>query len=176
MSSLKRKPLFVFAFFCITYCALAQASHFHGLSGKPNLKSASALVMDAEGKLIYGKDVDTVRPIASITKLMMAMVIIDSGVDLEEKVTVTKEDRDLIQLTGSRLEYGARLSRRELVMIAIMASENRAATVLGRTFPGGMTAFVNQMNQKASELGMNNSRFADPAGLRDANVSTARAL
>ena len=154
----------------------ASANHFNGLSGDPKLKSASALVADASGKVIYGKDVDTVRPIASITKLMTGMVIIDSGVDLEKKITVTKEDRDLIQLTGSRLEYGASLTRREMVMIAIMASENRAATVLGRTFPGGMAAFVQAMNEKARQLGMSNSKFGDPAGLMVENVSTASDL
>jgi D-alanyl-D-alanine endopeptidase (penicillin-binding protein 7) len=154
----------------------SEANHFQNLTGKPNLKSASALVFDAQGHQIYGKDIDTVRPIASITKLMTGIVLIDSGVDLEEKVTITKQDRDLIQLTGSRLEYGASLTRREMLLIAIMASENRAATVLGRTFPGGMTAFVDAMNKKARELGMEHSHFADPAGLSVENVSTASDL
>jgi D-alanyl-D-alanine endopeptidase (penicillin-binding protein 7) len=171
------RKVFLFLIICsVGIFSESNANHFHDLSGDPKLKSASALVMDAEGNLIFGKDIDTVRPIASVTKLMTAMVIIDSGVDLEEKITVTKQDRDLIQLTGSRLEYGASLSRREMLMISVMASENRAATVLGRTFPGGMTAFVNQMNRKASELGMNKSRFADPAGLRVENESTASDL
>lgn len=154
----------------------SQASHFQNLKGDPRLKSASVLVFDADGNQIYGKDIDTVRPIASITKLMMGIVLLDSGVDLEEKVTVTKADRDLIQLTGSRLEYGASLTRREMLMISIMASENRAATVLGRTFPGGMEAFVAAMNKKARELGMKDSHFADPAGLSVENVSTASDL
>ncbi len=143
----------------------AKASHFEHLKGNPNLRSASVLVIDADGNIIYGKDIDTVRSIASITKLMTAMVIIDSGVDLDEKVTVTKADRDLVQLTGSRLEYGATLSRRDMILLAIMSSENRAATALGRTYPGGMDAFVKQMNKKARQLGMANSHFADPAGL-----------
>jgi D-alanyl-D-alanine endopeptidase (penicillin-binding protein 7) len=155
---------------------LIQASHFTGLKGSPNLRSASALVIDAQGELIYGKDIDTVRPIASITKLMTAMVIIDSGLDLDEKITVTKDDRDLLQLTGSRLEYGASLSRREMIMLAIMSSENRAATALGRNFPGGKTAFIGEMNKKAISLGMTHSHFADPAGLDVENKSTARDL
>ena len=155
---------------------VAQASHFTGIKGSPGLRSASAMVVDASGAVIYGKDVDTVRPIASITKLMTAMVISDSGVDLDEKITVTREDRDLVQLTGSRLEYGARLSRREMILLAIMSSENRAATALGRTFPGGMDAFVSGMNAKASQLEMNNTLFADPAGLNVANRSTASDL
>ena len=155
---------------------LIQASNFTDLKGSPNLRSASALVINAEGQVIYGKDIDKVRPIASITKLMTAMVILDSGLDLREKITVTKNDRDLVQLTGSRLEYGATLSRREMILLAIMSSENRAATALGRNFPGGMTAFVAAMNKKAVELGMTNSQFADPAGLNVENQSTARDL
>jgi len=155
---------------------LIQASQFTGLTGSPNLRSASALVINAEGQVIYGKDIDTVRPIASITKLMTVMVILDSGLDLNEKISVTKDDRDLVQLTGSRLEYGASLPRREMIMLAIMSSENRAATALGRNFPGGKTAFVAAMNEKAAELGMTNSHFADPAGLNVENQSTARDL
>ena len=156
--------------------AHAGTSKFTDLPGNPGLKSASAIVLDEEGNIIYGKDMDTVRPIASITKLMTAMVIIDSGIPLEEKITITKEDRDLIRLTGSRLEYGASLSRREMILLAIMSSENRAATALGRTYPGGMDSFVSHMNRKAQALGMTNSRFADPAGLKAENVSTAADL
>ncbi|MCP4047906.1 MAG: peptidase S11 [Gammaproteobacteria bacterium] len=153
-----------------------QASNFTDLKGKPNLRSASALVINAEGSVIYGKDIDTVRPIASITKLMTAMVIIDSDLDLNEKITVTKADRDLVQLTGSRLEYGSSLPRREMILLAIMSSENRAATALGRNWPGGMTEFVKAMNNKAKQLGMENSQFADPAGLHVENKSSARDL
>lgn len=154
----------------------AQASRFTGLEGDPKLRSASALVTNSQGAVIFGKDVDTVRPIASITKLMTAMVILDSNLDLDEKITVTKADRDLVQLTGSRLEYGASLARREMILLAIMASENRAATALGRTWPGGTGAFVAAMNQKAAELGMHASHFADAAGLSVNNRSTARDL
>ena len=154
----------------------AFASRFADLEGDPQLRSASALVIDTDGNVIYGKDVDTVRPIASITKLMTAMVIIDSGIDLEEKITVTRDDRDLVQLTGSRLEYGATLTRKEMILLAIMSSENRAAAALGRTYPGGMSKFVAQMNNKAADLGMSHSRFADPAGLDVTNTSTASDL
>ena len=165
-----------FAVCTMVLAVTAQASHFTGLQGSPQLRSASALVINEDGAVIYGKDVDTVRPIASITKLMTAMVIIDSGLDLGEKITVTKEDRDLVQLTGSRLEYGATLPRREMILLAIMSSENRAATALGRNWPGGMTQFIDAMNKKAVELGMTNSHFADPAGLSVENTSTARDL
>lgn len=152
------------------------AADFAGRTGNPGLRSASALILDEHGEVIYGKDEDTVRPIASITKLMTAMVIIDSGLDLDEKITVTRDDRDLVKLTGSRLDYGASLSRRDMLMIAVMASENRAAAALGRTYPGGTTAFVEAMNAKALLLGMNRTRFADPAGLEVENTSTARDL
>jgi D-alanyl-D-alanine endopeptidase (penicillin-binding protein 7) len=154
----------------------AQASHFNNLKGNPDLRSASALIVGPDGDVIYGKDIDTVRPIASLTKLMTAMVIIDSGLGMDEKITVTKADRDLVQLTGSRLEYGATLTRREMIMLAIMSSENRAASALGRTWPGGLAKFVEAMNRHATELGMNNSHFADPAGLHVKNTSTARDL
>lgn len=172
-------PTFVLLFGCLgalAWPAWCQASHFKELKGKPDLRSASALVMDDAGNVIYGKDVDTVRPIASITKLMTAVVVLESDLDLNEKITVTKEDRDLVQLTGSRLEYGAALTRREMILLAIMASENRAATALGRNWPGGMTAFVARMNEKARQLAMNDSHFSDPAGLHVENRSTARDL
>lgn len=154
----------------------ADTSKFSDLSGNPGLKSASALVMDAQGNVIYGKNENAIQPIASITKLMTAMVVLDSGISMDEKITITKEDRDLIRLTGSRLEYGASLSRREMLLLAIMSSENRAATALGRTYPGGMDNFIAHMNRKAKALGMDNSQFADPAGLRAENVSTASDL
>jgi len=155
---------------------LTQASQFTDLKGNPGLRSASAMVINSEGNIIYGKDIDTVRSIASITKLMTAMVILDSGLSLDEKITVTKADRDLVQLTGSRLEYGATLSRREMILLAIMSSENRAASALGRTWPNGMAGFVEAMNTKAILLGMDTSHFADPAGLHVENISTARDL
>ena len=145
-------------------------------SGKPDLRSTAVLISDAEGRVIYGKNTDEVRPIASITKLVTAMVVLDKQLDLKEKITITKDDRDLIRLTGSRLEVGARLTREELLVLAIMASENRAALALGRTYPGGMEAFVRAMNQKTQQLGMTRSHFADPAGLSAENVSTAADL
>lgn len=141
---------------------------------KLKLRSASALILDQSGQVVYEKEADESRPIASITKLMTAMVILDSALPLEEHITITKEDRDLLQLTGSRLKYGAKLSRKQLVELALMASENRAANALGRTWPGGKAAFVEAMNRKARELGMHNSRFADPAGLDAGNLASAR--
>ncbi|MCB1697864.1 MAG: D-alanyl-D-alanine endopeptidase [Pseudomonadales bacterium] len=156
--------------------ATADGSKFAHLSGNPDLRSASAIVLDSEGNIIFGKDVDTVRSIASITKLMTAMVVLDAQLDLDEQLTITSADRDLIRMTGSRLAVGATLTRRELLLLALMSSENRAATALGRTYPGGMDAFVAKMNEKARSLGMNSSRFSDPAGLHTENLSTASDL
>lgn len=154
----------------------ATDSRFTALKGNPGLHSASALVLDARGNLIYGKDVDTVRPIASITKLMTAMVVLDADLDLDEHITITEEDRDRLRMTGSRLAIGATLPRRDLLLLALMSSENRAAAALGRTYPGGISAFVAQMNHKAADLDMHSSHFADPAGLDGHNVSTASDL
>lgn len=156
--------------------SLKQSHKFSELKGSPKLRSAAALVLDERGNVIYGKDADSVRPIASITKLMTAMVILDAKLDLTQPITITKADRDLIRLTGSRLQYGATLSRRELLLLALMASENRAATALGRSYPGGLPAFITAMNHKAEQLKMMDSHFADPAGLDAKNVSTATDL
>jgi D-alanyl-D-alanine endopeptidase (penicillin-binding protein 7) len=141
---------------------------------KLKLRSASALVVDQSGNVVYAKEVNEARPIASITKLMTAMVILDSSLDLQERITITKDDRDLLRLTGSRLKYGASLTREQLIRLALMASENRASNALARTYPDGKEAFVEAMNRKARALGMHDSRFADPAGLDAGNVASAR--
>ena len=143
---------------------------------KLQLKSKSVLIVDEFNQPIYEKSSDDVLPIASITKLMSAMVVIDAQLPLNEKITIIKEDRDLIQLTGSRLKYGASLTRAEMIKLALMSSENRAATALGRTYPGGLVSFIKAMNEKALSLGMKNSHFADPAGLNTDNTSSARDL
>ena len=166
---------FVLVFF-FTGSVTANTSKFSALKGNPELRSASAIVLDSRGNLIYGKDIDTVRPIASITKLMTAMIILDAGLDLEEDIVIANQDRDFIRMTGSRLSVGATLQRRELLLLALMSSENRAAAALGRTYPGGLERFVAAMNNKAANLGMYSSQFADPAGLNADNVSTASDL
>jgi len=143
---------------------------------KLKLKSASALVVDIYGNDVYIKDADKTRPIASITKLMTAMVTLDAKLPLEQKITISKADRDRIRGTGSRLKYGARLSRKDMITLALMSSENRAAAALGRTYPGGMQAFIRAMNKKAKSLGMQNSHFAGPVGLKSGNVASARDL
>ena len=141
------------------------------------LKSSVALVIDqASGEVILSKNVDEVHPVASITKLMTALVILDAQVALGYRVDITDEDVDTERGSRSRLKVGAELSRNDLLHLALMASENRAAHALGRSFPGGMPAFVDAMNAKARELGMMRSRFVDPTGLSSANVSTAADL
>ncbi len=141
------------------------------------LRSASALVLDAQtGEIVFNKNSDAITPIASITKLMTAMVILDRGLDLEQRVVLSREDVDAIKGTRSRLRTGSVLTRDELLLLALMASENRAAAALGRTYPGGMEAVVAAMNEKAATLGMTDSRFVEPTGLSPANVSSARDL
>jgi D-alanyl-D-alanine endopeptidase (penicillin-binding protein 7) len=154
----------------------AGSSPFAGLSGDPQLRSASALVLDSSGHVVYGKDVDTVRSIASITKLMTAMVALDARPDLNEVLTVTEDDVDLLKGTRSRLKVGTQLTREEMLRLALMSSENRAASALSRHYPGGREAFIAAMNQKARALGMTESRFEDPTGLTAANVSSAQDL
>src|SRR6266850_7210967 len=117
------------------------------------LKSSSALVLDADtGEIVIDKNADAITPIASITKLMTAMVILDRGLDLDQRIVLSREDVDAIKGTRSRLQTGSVLTRNELLLIALMASENRAAAALGRTYPGGIPAFVSAMNEKANEL------------------------
>ena len=139
-----------------------------------NLHSHSVLILDASsGETLFERNAAMVTPIASITKLMTAMVVLDRGQPMNELLTITEEDRDALKLTRSRLRPGATLTREELILLALMASENRAATALGRTYPGGMPAFVDAMNAKAKKLGMADSRFHDPSGLSPLNVSSA---
>ncbi len=141
------------------------------------LRSSSALVLDAStGEVVVDKNSEEVTPIASITKLMTAMVILDRQLDLDEPITISREDIDSLKGTRSRLRPGNVLTRGELLLIALMASENRAAAALGRTYPGGLEPFIAAMNAKASALGMHDSRFVDPTGLSPYNVSSARDL
>lgn len=143
------------------------------------LSSASVLVIDDAGQPVYAKGTRDQRPIASITKLMTAMVVLDSGVPMDEPLTILEEDRDLLRHSRSRLhiERAPTLPRGEILAVALMSSDNRAASALGRTtLTGGKPAFVEAMNRKAASLGMTSSRFADPTGLDGNNISTAEDL
>ncbi len=149
----------------------------YGAHGRVALRSAIALVQDAQtGEVVLAKNSDTAVPIASITKLMTAMVVLDARLDLEKEVTITHADRDFRKGTHSRLRDGSVLTRDDLLLLALMSSENRAAAALARTYPGGTEAFVAAMNAKARALGMSDSSFADPTGLTSRNVSSGRDL
>lgn len=141
----------------------------------PKLYSYSAYVINAENNsIITSKNPDATLPIASISKLMMAMVLLDSGANLDDYVTITADDIDTLKNTFSRLKVGMQLRRRDLLLLALMSSENRAAHALGRTaYAGGINVFVQKMNAKAKALGMTHTKFYDPTGLTSANVSSA---
>jgi len=141
------------------------------------LRSASALVEDQRtGELLIQKQAEAVLPIASITKLMTAMVVLDAQMDLQESITIMREDVDTLRHSRSRLRLGTSLTRGDALLLALMASENRAARALGRTYPGGIDAFVAAMNVKAQLLGLTDTHFDDPAGISSGNVASARDL
>ncbi len=148
---------------------------------KVKLRSASVLVAEADtGEVVFQKNSEAIVPIASITKLMTAIVTMDrvqaGGLDMDQRVVLTKEDVLAIKRTRSRLRTGSTYTRDELMLLSLMASENKASAALARSYPGGMEAFVDAMNRKAAELGMSDSRFVEPTGLSSDNVSSARDL
>lgn len=146
-------------------------------SQKLSLKSRSAVVFDLrDGEVLFERDAEHVRPIASLTKLMTAMVTLDANLPMDEVIEVSKEDRDMLRHSRSKLRVGAKLTREDMLLISLAASENRAAAALARSYPGGTKAFVKAMNYKAVELGMLNTRYVDSTGLHDQNVSTASDL
>ena len=146
-------------------------------AAKLKLASANVVVLDADqGKAIYAKAADEVTPIASLTKLMTAMVVLDAKQPLDEQLEVDMDDFDYIKGSRSRLRMGVTLSREEMLRLALMSSENRAASSLGRHYPGGQLAFVAAMNDKADQLGMKNTHYDDATGLSPKNVSTANDL
>ena len=166
-----------------TGAALDARKHVHKAAlqdwepGRLALYSASALVIDqTTGQAIVDKHSDVVTPIASISKLMTAMVVLDARLDLQEVIAIGEEDVDGLKGTRSRLPVGTTMTRETAMLLALMSSENRAAHALGRHYPGGMPAFVAAMNQKARALGMNSSNFEEPTGLSSNNVSTANDL
>jgi D-alanyl-D-alanine endopeptidase (penicillin-binding protein 7) len=141
------------------------------------VQSSAALVQDQEsGEILFAKKADAIVPIASISKLMTAMVVLDSEPDLTEMLSIGEEDVDTMKGTHSRLKVGTQLSREEMLSLALMSSENRAAAALSRHYPGGRSAFVAATNRKSRDLGLTETRFEDPTGLTAANVSSARDL
>jgi D-alanyl-D-alanine endopeptidase (penicillin-binding protein 7) len=141
------------------------------------LRSAAALVVDQKtGEALYSKNPDAPAPIASITKLMTALVTLDAGLSMDEEITIGMQEVDRIKGTSSRLPLGVTLTRGELMNLALIASENRAAAALSRAYPGGREAFVVAMNHKAASLGMQNTYYVDGTGLSSENRSTAADL
>ncbi len=141
------------------------------------LKSANVVVVDADtDRQIYAKAANEVTPIASLTKLMTAMVVLDAKQPMDDPITIDTDDIDTLKNSGSRLRMGATLSRREMLRLALMASENRAASALARYYPGGKAAAIEAMNAKATLLGLAHTHYADPTGLSPENVSTAHDL
>ena len=141
------------------------------------LNSSVALVIDQEtNEVLFSKNDAAVLPIASLTKLMTGLVVADAHLNMQEMITITQDDVDTFKGSTSRLAVGSTLSRGELMHLALMSSENRAAHALGRTYPGGLTEFVRLMNKKALELGMADTRYVEPTGLSSSNQSSARDL
>jgi serine-type D-Ala-D-Ala endopeptidase (penicillin-binding protein 7) len=143
----------------------------------PKLKSSSVLVIDeSDSTVLYSRHPDVAMPIASITKLMTALVVLDAKQPLDEMIQITDDDRNLPKGGFSRLTVGTVLSRADLMHLALMSSENRAAHALGSNYPGGMSAMVAAMNAKAAALGMTSARFVDPTGLSSQNVASPEDL
>jgi D-alanyl-D-alanine endopeptidase (penicillin-binding protein 7) len=145
--------------------------------GDPKLKSTSVLVVDqADSSVLYSRNSDVAAPIASITKLMTALVVLDAKQPLDEPIQLTEADRDFPKSSFSRLTVGTTLTRGDLMHLALMSSENRAAHALGNNYPGGMPAMVAAMNAKAKALGMSSAHFVDPTGLSSQNVASPEDL
>jgi D-alanyl-D-alanine endopeptidase (penicillin-binding protein 7) len=157
--------------------AVAAPLAFAGDSEPRGLKSNAVLVVDQDTQeVLVSKNGSTVLPIASLTKLMTGLVVTDAGLALDEPIAITEDDVDTLKGSGSRLAVGTTLTRGELLHLALMSSENRAAHALGRTFPGGLQVFVDMMNIKAQMLGMKDTRYVDPTGLSPRNQSSAADL
>ena len=157
--------------------SFGQIYGLHATDDPLDLKSAVAFVMDQDtNEVLLSKNSQAVLPIASITKLMTSLVVVEAGLSMDEMLTITDEDIDTEKGTGSRLAIGTTLSRGEMMHLALMASENRAANALGRHYPGGLSAFVAAMNAKAQSLGMLDTRYVEPTGLSSRNQSSAKDL
>lgn len=157
--------------------SFGQIAGLHGASDPLDLKSSVAFVMDQDTQeVLFRKNELAVLPIASITKLMTGLLISESKLPMDEMITISQDDVDMEKGSSSRLRVGTELSRGELLHLALMSSENRAANALGRTYPGGLPTFVSLMNARAKMLGMADTRYAEPTGLSSKNQSSARDL
>ena len=157
--------------------SFGQMAGLHDVTDPLALKSSVALVLDQDThEVLLSKNDHAVLPIASLTKLMTGLIISQAALPMEEEITITQDDVDTEKHSSSRLRVGTTLMRGELLHLALMSSENRAAHALGRTYPGGMQSFVNQMNLKAKILGMADTRYVEPTGLSSSNQSSAHDL
>ncbi len=167
---------------CLLTVSLGQAatqpkSLAASTAAPPRVDSNAVLILNAgNGQTLYNKNSQQRLPIASITKLMTAMVILDAGLPMDARITVTRQEVDTLKKTSSRMAVGTTATRREMLLLALMSSENRAAAALARTYPGGKAAFIRAMNNKARQLGMTRSRFHDATGLDPRNVASASDL
>src|SRR6202453_627679 len=161
----------------LAFQATAKPIHDPKAVRDPKLKSSSVLIIDqSDSTVLYSRHSDVAMPIASITKLMTALVVLDAKQPLDEMLQVTDADRNFLKGDVSRLAVGTTLSRGDLMHLALMSSENRAAHALGNNYPGGMSAMVAAMNAKAAALGMTGARFVDPTGLSSQNVASPEDL
>lgn len=157
--------------------SFGQAFGLHETTDPLDLKSSVALVVDQDThEVLFSKNSQAVLPIASLTKLMTALIVTEANLPLHEVLTVSQDDVDTEKGSSSRLQVGTQLTREEMLHLALMSSENRAAHALGRHYPGGLSAFVAAMNRKAVELGMRDTRYVEPTGLSSRNQSSARDL
>ena len=157
--------------------SFGQKAGLHATSDMLDLKSSVAYVIDQDtNEVLLSKNDQAVLPIASITKLMTGLIISEAKLPMDESIAITQDDVDTEKGSSSRLRVGATLTRGELLHLALMASENRAAHALGRTYPGGMSTFVGLMNAKAAQLGMRDTRYVEPTGLSSQNQSSAKDL
>ena len=157
--------------------SFGQLAGLHSTADDLDLKSSVAYVIDQDtNEVLLSKNDQAVLPIASITKLMTGVVISEAKLSMDESITITQDDVDTEKGSSSRLKVGTTLTRGELLHLSLMASENRAAHALGRTYPGGLHAFVELMNAKATSLGMRDTRYIEPTGLSSKNQSSAKDL
>jgi len=157
--------------------SFGQLAGLHSTADDLDLKSSVAYVIDQDtNEVLVSKNDQAVLPIASITKLMTGVVISEAKLSMDESITITQDDVDTEKGSSSRLKVGTTLTRGELLHLSLMASENRAAHALGRTYPGGLQAFVDLMNAKAAALGMRDTRYIEPTGLSSKNQSSAKDL
>jgi D-alanyl-D-alanine endopeptidase (penicillin-binding protein 7) len=170
MDSIRWLPTRALAGIFLSFLAFqATAKNF----SEPKLKSGSVLIVDqSDSSVLYSRNSDVAAPIASITKLMTALVVLDAKQPLNQPIQITDADRDFPKGAFSRLTVGTILTRGDLMHVALMASENRAAHALGNNYPGGMPAMVAAMNAKAKALGMTSAHFVDPTGLSSQNVAS----